>query len=650
MSASPGPPLAAQVRRLGSLPIMGFPIVAASIARSGAVGEPRWAPGGRLVGWVQARGARTDVVVAPTDGTAPPRIATAETGAASIGAYGGGVWCWVGAEHLAVVDTLGRLVLIRSAGGPARVLCDSAGTGGRAAAPAASPDGTEIAFVLERDDACDVVVVPAAAARGAGDIVPVLLSHADFAWDPAWAPDGRRVAWHEWDLSAMSWDESRIVAADPDGSRAAVMAGGNGVSVGQPRFSPDGSALAYISDAAGWWNVWVADADGSDAAPLDAEPLEHAEPAWGPGQRSYAWSPDARAVVRCRNEGGFGRLVVTMRGGESRPVAKGWHHGLDWGAGGIIAVRSGARTPPAVTVLDPTTGDLATGDLGRRGPARVARRVLACEVPLGFDGAGLVEPEAVDWLGGDGETVHGFWFRPAHSARGEGTLPPVLVDIHGGPTGQAAVQWKPLHQYFVTRGWAVLAPDPRGSTGHGRAYVQALAGGWGALDVEDCAAGLLRIGPSGWGDPDRVAVTGSSAGGLTALLLAARHGDRLRAVVSRYGVTDLLGLAASTHRFESRYLDGIVGALPADADRYRERSPVTHASAIRIPTLVLQGDADRVVPPAQAAALVDAIRAAGGTVEQHVYPGEGHGFARAETVLDMYARIEAFLARWVLDS
>jgi dipeptidyl aminopeptidase/acylaminoacyl peptidase len=245
--------------------------------------------------------------------------------------------------------------------------------------------------------------------------------------------------------------------------------------------------------------------------------------------------------------------------------------------------------------------------------------------------------------------VHGFCFTPERSALGPGTAPPVLLDVHGGPTGQAGVQWKPFHQFFVTRGWAVLAPDPRGSTGYGRAYTQALAGGWGALDVADSAALLDHLGPAGWGDPGRVAVTGSSAGGLTALLLAAFHGGRLRAVVSRYGVTDLLGLVATTHRFESRYLDRVVGELPRDTDRYRDRSPVTHAAAIQVPALVLQGDADRVVPPAQAVELVDAIRRAGGIVEHHVYEGEGHGFSREDTVLDVYARIEAFLARWVLD-
>jgi dipeptidyl aminopeptidase/acylaminoacyl peptidase len=596
------------------------------------------------VAWVEGFGPRADVVVAPADGSAPPAVVTAEAGAASIGSYGGGVWCWVGSDHLAVVDADRRLVLVASDGGPVRVLSDQ----GRAGAPAPSPDGAAIAFVLERDDACDVVVVPVvvgAAGRG-----PVRVSHADYAWDPAWAPDGSALAWHEWDLAGMSWDGSRIVVADPDGSRAAVVAGGEGTSVGQPRFSPDGGALAYVSDATGWCNVWVADAAGRGAAPILAEELEHAEPAWGPGQRSFAWSPDGTAVALCRNEGGFGRLVVTTRTGASRAIAKGWHHGLDWGGGGIVAVRSGARTAPAVTVVDPAKRDPAKRDPAKGDPAKEGRRVLACGAPSGFRAAGLAEPESVSWPGRDGGTVHGLLLRPEHSARGDGTAPPVLVDLHGGPTGQAGVQWKPLHQYFVTRGWAVLAPDPRGSTGYGRAYTQALAGRWGVLDVEDCAAGLAQIGPAGWGDPERVAVTGASAGGLTALLLAALHGERLRAVVSRYGVTDLLGLAETTHRFESRYLDRIVGVLPRDAGRYRDRSPVTHASAIRIPTLVLQGDADRVVPPAQAEALVDAIRAAGGTVEHHVYEGEGHGFAREETVLDVYTRTEAFLRTWVLGS
>jgi dipeptidyl aminopeptidase/acylaminoacyl peptidase len=204
------------------------------------------------------------------------------------------------------------------------------------------------------------------------------------------------------------------------------------------------------------------------------------------------------------------------------------------------------------------------------------------------------------------------------------------------------------HQFLLDRGWAVLAPNARGSTGYGRAYAQELRGQWGRRDLADVAAGIRHARREGWCDGDRIAVMGGSAGGLTALLLAARHGDLVRAAVSLYGVTDLFDLAETTHRFESRYLDQIVGDLPRHASRYRERSPVTHAAEISVPVLALQGGDDKVVPPAQARAMVDAMRAGGAPVEYHEYEGEGHGWARADTILDALDRIDAFLTRWVL--
>jgi dipeptidyl aminopeptidase/acylaminoacyl peptidase len=236
-----------------------------------------------------------------------------------------------------------------------------------------------------------------------------------------------------------------------------VVAGGDAVSVGQPRFAPDGSALAFVTDETGWWNVWTARPDGSEARPVLAEEREHAEPAWGPGQRSFAWSPDGSTLAINRNEDGFGRLVVAAADGRSaRERSNGWHHGLDWGTAGIACIRSGARTPASVTVLDPD-------GQGRRA---VARGPVA-----GFEAAGLVEPEPVTWES-DGATVHGLLYRPAGMA-----APPMLVDIHGGPTGQATVSWSARTHFFVTRGWAVLAPNHRGSTGYGRSYAQSMAEG-----------------------------------------------------------------------------------------------------------------------------------------------------------------------------
>jgi dipeptidyl aminopeptidase/acylaminoacyl peptidase len=270
------------------------------------------------------------------------------------------------------------------------------------------------------------------------------------------------------------------------------------------------------------------------------------------------------------------------------------------------------------------------------------RRVLAQGAPGSLEAAGPVEPEAVTWTGDDGATVHGLLYRPAEAN------PPLLVYVHGGPTGTAAATWWPRHQFWVSRGWAVLAPNYRGSTGYGRTYTQALTGRWGEIDVADVAAGIRRAGKEGWGDPGRVALDGGSAGGFTVLLVCARHSGLARAAVARYAVADLFHLAETTHRYESRYLDRIVGPLPEAAERYRECSPVNLVERIDTPLLVLQGDADEVVPKAQADALVEGLRRRAVPVEYHVYEGEGHGWSRPEAMADELERADAFLTRWVL--
>jgi dipeptidyl aminopeptidase/acylaminoacyl peptidase len=598
-------------------------ITALAVGRTRTVAEPRWSPDGTRVGWIDSFAGRADLVVADAPGVAgdrtPPTVVTPDLAVTGVGAYGGGAWCWGSEDEVVHVADDGRLVAVPVAGGPVRVLIDR----GRSSAPAAA--GGVVAASVDEGDRCHIATVPLD-----GSAWPVRVSTGgDFAWDPTLAGDA--LAWIEWDLPSMPFDESRVLVS-VGGAAPQVVAGGGPVSIGQPRFSPDGSRLAYVSDANGFWNVWVANADGSEARVVLQEEHDHASPTWGPGQRSFAWSPDGNELAVCRNEDGFGRLIVVgLEGGKVRELSKGWHHSLDWGPGGIVCVRSGAKTPPTVTVIDPDGGP---------------RVRLARGAPAGIERA-TVEPEPVTWRNGNA-TVHGLLYRPAASALGPGTLPPLLVLVHGGPTDQATAGWQPRVAYFVDRGWAVLRPDHRGSTGFGREYAQALRERWGELDVADTADGIRAAAESGWCDPDRVAVMGGSAGGLTTLLVCAQHGSLVRAGVSLFGVTNLFDLAETTHRFESKYVDWLVGELPAAADRYTAHSPVTHAASIRVPLLVLQGDADNVVPPAQAQEVVDVVRGAGGTVEHHVYEGEGHGWARPETMIDELERVDAFLTRWVL--
>jgi dipeptidyl aminopeptidase/acylaminoacyl peptidase len=306
-------------------------------------------------------------------------------------------------------------------------------------------------------------------------------------------------------------------------------------------------------------------------------------------------------------------------------LSRGWHRDLSWGEGGIACARSGAVTPAQIVVLAPNGS---------------ARRAVARGPVGGFEQTGLVEPRPVMWKVGSA-AVHGLLWRPAETRHAL----PLVVQVHGGPTGQALADWNPRAQWLVQQGYAVLQPNHRGSSGYGAAYRNALDGQWGELDTADVAAGIKHAIKEGWADPQRIAVMGGSAGGFTALNVAARHPDLVAAVVALYPVTDLLDLAATTHRFESGDLTRLVGPLPAGREAYLARSPVARAAELRVPVLLLQGADDRVVNPEKTAAFAGTLRAARVEVEFHEYAGEGHGWRRAATVADELDRLSRFLSR-----
>jgi dipeptidyl aminopeptidase/acylaminoacyl peptidase len=565
------------------------------VSRSRSVADPRWSPGGTRLAWVESFDGRADLVVAAPAGSGPPLVVTASCGI-------GGGWCWAGDDAFVVAAADGRLVVVGIDGVERHTLTRD----GRASSPAVAVHG-EVACSIERDDACDVAVVPLD-----GSAWPDRVSHADYAWDPCWSPDGRALVWNEWDLPNMPWHESRIMRRDA-GAKPSVIAEGEGC--GQARFSPDGTRLAWVRDGA-------LEVDGQ---PVLVEPFEAAEPAWSSGARSFAWSPAGDELAWCRNEDGFGRLVIGAPGRRSaRELSKGWHRGIAWTEQGIACVRSGAVTPPSIVEL------AANGS---------ARHVIARGAVAGFEATDLIEPRSVSWKSA-GATVHGLLWR-ASGARG------MVVHLHGGPTGQALADWNPRVQWLVQNGFTVLQPNYRGSTGYGAPYRNALDGQWGVRDVADTAAGIRHAVREGWCDGSRVALMGGSAGGFTALLVAAQHPELAAALIALYPVTDLLDLAATTHRFESGDHLRLIGLLPEARDQYLARSPMTQAAKIRAPLLLLHGMDDKVVNPEQSNALAARVRAHGTPVELHQYEGEGHGWRRAATVADELARISAFLQQWL---
>jgi dipeptidyl aminopeptidase/acylaminoacyl peptidase len=592
-------------------------VTAAMVAGGRTVGEPRLSPGGEHLAFVATEDGRSRLVLVDAAG-GPERVLTTDPAPLGSRPLGGGAFDWLpDASGLVFAGRSGGIWAVGLDGAPARLVTEA----DQAAAPTVSPDGRRVAYQLE---AAHVAVVELE-----GGAWPVRVSgDANFVMDPAWAPDGITVTWQEWSVPHMPWDGSRIATAlAAGGSPSRPLVEGDGVQLQQPRWSPDGRHLAYLADDGGWLNLTVLDLRTGATVKLD-EPNEHGAPTWGPGQRSFCWSPDGSALAVCRNETGFGSLQIWEPGGAPRQVARAVHGGVSWEGGRIAAVRTGGRTPTQVVVYE--------------GAELTTRRTVAFgPVPFGDDW--IPEPELVTFPADDGAELHGRLYRmPGDEPR------PLICWVHGGPTDQWQVEWRPRFSWWLDRGWSILVPDHRGSTGHGRDFAQAMAGRWGELDVADVVAGIRAAGERGWADPRRVAIMGGSAGGFTVLNVLASHPGLCAAGVDLYGVADLFALAEVDHRYEAHYTDSLVGPLPEAADRYRERSPVNRAESIVEPLLILQGSDDPVVPPAQSEAIAARLRALGRTVELHVYEGEGHGWGRAATVTDELARTEEFLRRHVL--
>jgi len=581
--------------------------------------EPRLSPDGVTVAVVVRWQRSAGIVVVPAVG-GPERLLTTQPIPTPGRGLGGGCYDWLADSNgIVYVAADGELWCQPLAAAPRRLTSFER----TCRAPAVASDGTWVAVVVDEAEVWRVSLDPdgpAAATRldDGGDA---------FCFDPDVSDDSNQVLWVGWSPPSMPWDDAHVVVARQDAPATAIERRGlEAATLQQPRWCADGS-LACVHDASGWLNVYV---DGDVVA---AEPFEHAGPTWGMGQRSYATSPDGTLVAFTRNEHGFGRLCVADRtSGEVRDVARGVHGQLTWVGDTLVALRTGARTPTQVVAY--RTADWK-------------RTVLAVGPSSGWDHVELPEPEPVfvstapapDGDQGDHPALE---LHARRYAAGHGRL---LCWVHGGPTDQWQVDFRPRIAYWWSRGWDVLVVDPRGSTGHGRRFQQALNGGWGRYDVDDTAESIRHAHREGWASPANTVVMGASSGGLTVLGVLADDPDLVAGAVASYPVSDLADLAAATHRFEAHYTDTLVGAPgdPATERRMTELSPLHRAERIAGPLLLFHGSDDPVVPITQSDLLVERIRRNGGDVDYVVYDGEGHGFRDPLNQRDEYDRIERFL-------
>jgi dipeptidyl aminopeptidase/acylaminoacyl peptidase len=488
----------------------------------------------------------------------------------------------------------------------------------------------------------------------------VLVSGADFYADPIVSPDGSTIAWIEWRHPNMPWDGTELwtapLLADGSPGPRVKIAGGADESIFQPEWSPDG-VLCFVSDRTGWWNLYRYTPAGAE--PIHPMPAEFGKPQWTASQSTYAFIGPNRIAATYTERGRWRLALIETNLRRFEPI--------DLALEPLESIRADARAVYFIGA-SPTTAPV----IARMSLAAAEAAVLRQSVGETIDRAWISIPEPVTfpvhpgtlrtlspWHPGAPGTpgtpgtreVHAFFYPPHNPnfrAPG-GERPPLLVTTHGGPTSATEDVLDAEVQFWTSRGFAVLDVNYSGSTGYGRAYRDRLKGQWGIVDVEDAAAGARAMAEAGKADAARLIIRGGSAGGYTTLA-ALTFTDVFKAGASYYGISDIEVLATDTHKFESRYLDSLIGPYPQERDRYRERSPVHFTDRLSCALILFQGLEDKVVPPNQSQMMADALGRKGLPVAYLTFEGEQHGFRKADTIvrsleaeLFFYGRVFGFV-------
>lgn len=627
------------------------PIEPATVARAGRrLAFPAIAEDG-AVWWAEGRpeeGGRVCLMRRP-EGGEPERVTPEGVNVRTrVHEYGGGAWCLVGPE---VVVFAGfedqRLYRQRLGEAPVAISPEPPEPGAlRYADMRPTPDGTAIVCVRERDaepePVNEIVALPV---DGSGE-PQVLAGGRDFYSFPRISPDGAWLAWTCWDHPNMPWDGTELwIAPFGDTGEERLVAGGREESVFQPEWDRDGR-LHFVSDRNGWWNLYRAREPeaglSGEEGPLVQLTDQHADyghPQWLFGGATYAFL-DGGAIACVRTKGAEECLhLLRPEGWDAAdlelPFTSFGYPALAAAGEEVAFAAASPESETAVVVLDLDSGEAETVRTSSEDPV---------------DPAYVSRPRAIEFPTGEGEVAYGFYYPPTNPEfeAPEGELPPLIVESHGGPTSHATPALDREFLYWTSRGIGVVDVNYRGSSGYGREYRNKLRGTWGVVDNEDCLNAALYLAEQGEADRERLAIRGGSAGGYATLCALTFH-DGFAAGASYFGVADAEALATDTHKFESRYLDGLIGPYPEEAELYRERSPIHHVERLRSPVILLQGLEDKIVPPNQAEAMAAALERNGVPYAYLPFEGEQHGFRKAETnircleaELYFYGRIMGF--------
>ncbi|MGH3064872.1 MAG: S9 family peptidase [Gaiellaceae bacterium] len=620
------------------------PISAEMVARAGSRLSAPWLENG-IVWWLEGRPAEDGRVVLVRKDPARDPVDVVPSGfnvRTAVHEYGGGAYCiHRGTAYVSDFDDQ-RLYRVEPGMEPVAITPAVGDKRQRYADGRVTPDGRLWIGVRERhaesDRSIDVVNELVAVPTDGSSEPRIVAGGRDFYSAPRISPDGTRLCFLAWNLPWMPWDGCELFVADlaetGELTEVAHVAGADGVeSIWQPEWSPSGD-LVFASDRSGWWNLERIRAE--ERSVLYEAEAEFGYPAWTFGTRSFTFLDDGR-IFCGYDSGGLTRFaILDPEAGTLEPV----EIELDaWGSpnvcaegSSVVLVAGAASIPNQVRRIDLSTG---------------AHEVLQTSVRIPVEREYFSIPHAIEFPTERGLTAHALVYHPANPEvePPEGERPPLLVMSHGGPTGNTEAIFSLDTQFWTSRGFAVVDVNYGGSTGYGRAYRERLNGEWGVVDLQDCVNAARYLVSQGEADPDRLLITGGSAGGYTTIC-ALTFTDEFAAGATYFGIADLEQFGGGeTHKFELRYEHTLIGPYPERADLYRARSPIHFVEEISTPMLVLQGADDKVVPPSQAELIVAALRERGVPHAYLLYEGEGHGFRKAENIIDSLEAELSFYAQ-----
>lgn len=513
--------------------------------------------------------------------------------------------------------------------------------------PKFSPCGKFVLFLGEKGSSCNVYAATIESKHPATK----LSQDPWYAFNPHFSSDGQHIIWHEWNKNSMPWQESKLVLAQCESNsfeareswqllpKTTTTIEQKGFCNSSPSFSPDGKHIAYLSDQSGWRSIYIAETkDPLNAKHLDFGKQEVGGPDWLPGMRHYQWANNETLVCLIKKDCHTRIISYNLNEQEITEQQSQYSYIEDLSVAGdqLAFIASSPQEPP----------QLITSSLARPTTSlnKLHTTVRACTAVRSLKSHQLQQPEVLTWQHQEGHSLQGLLYRASNGKKSA----PLIIHLHGGPSSQSDLGWRPEAHLFAKQGYHFFSINYRGSTGYGKDFQDKLLTQWGLAEAADAKSAAEHIIDLGIVEKNQTILFGGSAGGYSALMAISQHDQFWSGAISMYGISNLYDLQQESHRFEQSYNDLLLGPLPQNAEAWKNRSPINLTHNIKTPLLLFHGKLDKAVPYKQSQMLYESLKAQGSLCQFISFDDEGHGFKKEKNKTKLYQSIFAFLDKFVI--